>query len=102
MRACACLCDREGVFRKKTKKEQKKNGGGGGGGGKWDGKTVLKEESLSVFCARCEVVTTLADNRLSAISAEQHQWVFFKRVGGGGEAAQPYAVAAKVSRAVVK
>lgn len=80
-RTCVCgrarLCDREGVFDKKDSKETKKMLEGFGGGlGVREGKTVLKEESLSVFCARCEVVTTPADNRLPAISAERHQWVF--------------------------
>lgn len=68
------VCERErGCLEKRLKRNKKKWGGGGGESG--------TGRRRSVFFVRCEVVTVLADNRLSAISAEQHQWVFSVSVG---------------------
>lgn len=49
-RTCMCerVCVREGVFEKRLKRNKKKKMGCGVWG-EWDGKTVLKEESLRVF-----------------------------------------------------
>lgn len=103
-RTCMCerVCVREGVFEKRLKRNQKKWGGGLGGG-------VGREDSAQrgkppCFRARCEVATLLADNRLSAISAERHQWIFLVCRWGGAQPSQmqPNAVAGKLSRTIVK
>lgn len=103
-RTCMCerVCVREGVFEKRLKRNKKKNGVRGVGG-------VGREDSAQrgkppCFRARCEVATLLADNRLSAISAEQHQWIFFVCRLGGAQPSQmqPNAVAGKLSRTIVK
>lgn len=79
-RTCMCerVCVREGVFEKRLKRN-KKNGVGGVGGGREDS---AQRGKPPCFRARCEVATLPADNRLSAISAEQHQWIFFSVSAG--------------------
>lgn len=98
---CERLCVREGVFEKRLKRNKKNGVGGVGGVGREDS---AQRGKPPCFRARCEVATLLADNRLSAISAEQHQWIFLVCRWGGAQPSQmqPNAVAGKLSRTIVK